>query len=229
MSQLREKPRILVELLRTRRGRDWIRRSARKRFNSTTVSIGIRDDLSVPFAAPPAKIPLVVRKLQPGDDLSLVDDVPGLTPEKARHRADQRWLLNSDLPPPWVAVDPDGAVCFIAYMFTSEDNDRMQALWGPLAPKIHPDEVLIEGIFTSDAHRGLGVFMDAGTKMLDQARALGKRYAIGVAGEMNLGTFKVAERAGWKRQFKRVERWFLFRQRVTFEPLEGTTDFRSYG
>lgn len=185
------------------------------------MSIGIRDDLSVPFPAPPAKIPLTVRKLQPGDDLSLVADTPGLAPEVARHRADQRWLLNSDLPAPWVAIDPDGAVCFIAYMFTAEDNPRMQALWGPLAPILEPGEALIEGIFTSERHRGLGVFMDAGTKMLDQARALGIRYALGFAGEKNLGTFKVAERAGWTRHFKRVERWFLFRQRVTFETLDG--------
>lgn len=220
MTQFRDKLKILLDLLRTRRGREWLRRALRKRFYSTTVSIGIRDDLSVPFPAPPAKIPLVVRKLQPDDDLSLVADTPGLAPEVARHRADQRWLLKSDLPAPWVAVDPDGAVCFIAYLLTAEDNERMQALWGPLAPVLKPDQALIEGIFTSEAHRGLGVFMDAGTKILDQARALGLRYAIGVAGDKNLGTFKVAERAGWKREFKRVERWFLFRQRVTFEPLE---------
>lgn len=223
MKQFRENLVLLFDLLRTRRGREWLRRAVRKRFYSTTVSIGIRDDLSVPFPAPPAKIPLVVRKLQPDDDLSLVADVPGLTPEVARHRADQRWLLNSDLPPPWVAIDPDGAVCFIAYLFTAEDNPRMQALWGPLAPVLQPGEALVEGIFTSERHRGLGVFMDAGTKILDQARAMGMRTAVGVAGEKNLGTFKVAERAGWTRQFRRVERWRLFRQSVSFEPLEGSS------
>ncbi|WNG86725.1 hypothetical protein C6A87_023425 [Mycobacterium sp. ITM-2016-00317] len=222
MKRLRDNIGLLIELLRTGRGRRWLWRTARKRFHSTTVSIGIRDDLSVPFPAPSAKIPLVVRKLQPDDDLSLVADVPGLPPEVARHRADQRWLLNSDLPAPWVAVDPDGAVCFIAYLFTAEDNPRMQALWGPLAPVLKPGEALVEGIFTSERHRGLGVFMDAGTKILDEARKLGMRSAIGVAGEKNLGTFKVAERAGWTRQFRRVERWRLFRQRVTFEPLEGS-------
>ncbi|ANI41935.1 hypothetical protein [Mycolicibacterium vaccae] len=187
------------------------------------MSIGISDDLSVPFNAPPAKIPLVVRKLQPGDDLSLVADDPDLPPEVARHRADQRWLLDSDLPAPWVAIDPEGAVCFIAYLFTAEDNPRMQALWGPLAPVLKPGESMVEGIFTSERHRGLGVFMDAGTKILDEARKLGMRSAIGVAGEKNLGTFKVAERAGWTRQFKRVESWRLFRQSVTFEPLEGAS------
>lgn len=221
MKRLREKTAILIELLRTPRGRAWLRRALRKRFWSDTVSIGIGDDLSVRFPAPPATIPLVVRKLQPDDDLSLVADVPGLTPEVARHRADQRWLLNSDLPAPWVAIDPEGAVCFIAYLFTAEDNPRMQALWGPLAPVLKPGEGLVEGIFTSERHRGMGVFMDAGTKIMDEARKLGLKTAIGVAGEKNLGTFKVAESAGWTRQFKRVERWRLFRQSVSFEPLEG--------
>ncbi|EJZ06974.1 N-acetyltransferase GCN5 [Mycolicibacterium vaccae ATCC 25954] len=223
MKRLRDNVALLIELLRSPRGRRWLWRTARKRFHSTTVSIGISDDLSVPFNAPPAKIPLVVRKLQPGDDLSLVADDPDLPPEVARHRADQRWLLDSDLPAPWVAIDPEGAVCFIAYLFTAEDNPRMQALWGPLAPVLKPGESMVEGIFTSERHRGLGVFMDAGTKILDEARKLGMRSAIGVAGEKNLGTFKVAERAGWTRQFKRVESWRLFRQSVTFEPLEGAS------
>ena len=222
MSRVREG----LDLVGSGAGRQWLWRTTRKRFWSTTVSIGIRDDLSVPFSAPPAKIPLVVRKLQPGDDLSLIADEPGLSEEVARHRADERWLLESDLPAPYVAVDPDGAVCFIAYLFTAEDNPAMQALWGPLAPRLEADEALVEGIFTSDRHRGLGVFMDAGTKILDQAREMGMRYALGFAGVKNLGTFKVAERAGWKRRYKREERWRLGRQSVRFTTLtaeEGAT------
>jgi GNAT superfamily N-acetyltransferase len=209
-----------LELLRSSRGRQWLVRNTRRRFYSQTISIGVRRDLTVPFPVPPAKIPLLVRKLRPDDDLSLVADTPDLTPEAARHRADQRWLLNSDLPPPWVAIDPDGAVCYIGYVFTAQDNPRMQALWGPLAPVLQPDEALLEGIFTSERHRGLGVLLDAGTQSVEQARELGVRYAIGIAGEKNIGTLKAAEKAGWIPRFKRIDRWFLFRQRVTFVPLD---------
>ena len=70
-------------------GRQWLWFAVRKRFHSRVVSIGVRRDLNVYVAGdpahdldavPPAKIPLVVRRLQPDDDLSLLDDVPGLDP-----------------------------------------------------------------------------------------------------------------------------------------------------
>src|SRR5215210_9479137 len=98
-----------LELIRSGDGRRWLWGTARKRFHSRVVSIGVRRDLSVHVegeigrdlaVVPPAKIPLVVRQLRPEDDLAFIADVPGLSPQAAQMRADQRWPMSGDLPAP---------------------------------------------------------------------------------------------------------------------------------
>ena len=141
--------RVGLELARSTEGRQWLRLTVRKRLYSRGVSIGVRRDLNVYVAGdpahdltavPPAKIPVVVRRLQPDDDLSFIDDVPGLDPRSAQMRADQRWLMTGDLPTPWVAIGPDGAVCFMTFLLTARDNAVIRARWGNLLPELQPDE-----------------------------------------------------------------------------------------
>src|SRR5438132_8964066 len=88
------------ELIRSSNGRRLLWLTGRKRLYSRVVSIGVRRDLSVHVpgeigrdlaVVPPAKIALVVRQLQPEDDLSFIADVPGLAPRAALMRMDQRW------------------------------------------------------------------------------------------------------------------------------------------
>src|SRR3954453_4128523 len=134
-----------LELIRSSNGRRLLWLTARKRLYSRVVSIGVRRDLSVHVegvigrdlaVVPPAKISLEVRQLRPDDDLSFIADVPGLTPRAAQMRMDQRWLMSGDLPTPWVAVDPDGAVCFMTFLLTARDNEAIRARWGGLLPQL---------------------------------------------------------------------------------------------
>lgn len=208
-----------VGLVLSARGRRWVYRNARKRLHSHHESVCLRRDLTIPFTPPPAKIPLVVRQLQPDDDLSLIADEPGLSPEVAQLRADQRWLLETGLKTPWVAIDPDGAVCFMAYLLTAEDNDRMRELWGDWFPELRADEALFEYLFTSANHRGLGIMPDAGTRIVETACELGVRYGLGFILTRNAASLRAGDKAGWIPYIKRDERWFLFRRRVCFLPV----------
>jgi GNAT superfamily N-acetyltransferase len=208
-----------LDLLRSDTGRRWLWRTARQRLYSRRVAIGLRRDMSVPFPVPPAKIPLVVRQLQPGDDLSFIAEHAELPPQAAQQRADQRWLLSEDLPTPWVAVDPEGTVCFMTWLFTARDNAAVQAVWGALLPVLQPDEALIEGTYTSPRHRALGVMADAGTRIVEQASDLGARYGMGFISEWNAASLKAGAKAGWVPFVQREESWFLFRRRIRFLPL----------
>jgi GNAT superfamily N-acetyltransferase len=136
---------------------------------------------------------------------------------------DQRWLMSGDLPPPWVAVDPDGAVCFMTFLLRARDNEAIQARWGELLPRIQPDEALVEGPFAGESARGLGIMKEAGGKLLQMAHDSGVRYVIGFIGEQNVGALKVAEFGGFTPFLKREERWLLFRRRVRFLPYEDST------
>jgi hypothetical protein len=217
-----------LELIGSSRGRRWLSGTLRKRFHSRVVSIGVRRDLNVYVAGdpahdldavPPAKIPLEVRPLRPDDDLSIISDVPGLDPRETQMRVDQRWLMTGDLPTPWVAVGPDGAVCFMTFLLTARDNAVIRARWGDLLPQLQPGEALIEGPFAGESARGLGVMKDACRQILERARDDGVRYALGFIGERNLASLKVAEYGGFDPFLKREESWFLFRRRIRFLPI----------
>jgi hypothetical protein len=214
--------REVLDVLRSRQGPRWLWQTVRLRLHSRRIAIGVRRDLTVHVPVGPPKVPLVVRHLRPDDDLSLIADAPGLSPQAAAERMVQRWLLGSNLPPPAVAIDPDGKVCFMAWMLTSQDNELIRARWGDLLPQLKPGEALIEGPFTAQSHRGLGVML-AYNAILDAARDSGLRYVMGFIAEGNIAQLKVAEIGEFVPFIKREESWFLFRRRTRFLPVSDAT------
>jgi hypothetical protein len=211
--------REVLNVMRSRQGVRWLRHTVRLRFHSRRIAIGVRRDLLMHVPIDPPRIPLEVRHLQPGDDLSLVADEPGLSSRAAAERTVQRWLLGSNLPPPAVAIDAEGKVCFMAWMLTAEDNDVIQARWGEMLPILKPGEAIVEGPFTAESHRGLGVML-AYNAILDAARESGIRYVMGFIAEGNVAQLKVAEIGQFTPFVKREESWFLFRRRIRFLPLD---------
>jgi hypothetical protein len=214
-------------------GRRWLWLTARKRLYSRGISIGVRRDLKEYVAGdpardlaavPPAKIPLVVRRLQPDDDLSFLDDVPGLDPRSAQIRADQRWLMTGDLPAPWVAIGTDGAVCFMTFLLRAQDNAAIRARWGDLLPELQPDEALFEGPYAGESLRGLGMMKDVLRQVLLAVQDEGVRYVSGFIGDANVPSLKVAEFGGFDPYLKREESWFLFRRRIRFLPYTTATE-----
>jgi hypothetical protein len=214
--------REVLGILRSNYGLQWLRHTVRLRLHSRRIAIGVRRDLAVHVPVDAPKIPLVVRDLRPDDDLSFIADEPGLSPKAAAERAVQRWLLGSNLPPPAVAIDPDGKVCFMAWMLTAKDNEVIRARWGEQLPQLKPEEAIIEGPFTAESHRGLRV-MHAYNAILDAARDSGIRYVMGFIAEGNVAQLKVAQYGGFDPFIKREESWFLFRRRVRFLPLSEAT------
>lgn len=210
-----------LELLRTRTGRRALLRALRRRLYSRRVAIGIHRDLTQPYPTPSAQVPLQVRRLQPGDDLAFIAEDPQLDPERSRQRADQRWLLQSGLPTPWVALDPDGTVCFVTWLLTAQDNTALEAAMGPLLPPLAPGEVAIEGSFTAETHRGLGILPEIATRLVEQARDDdGARRARAFIAEWNASSLKAGAKAGWIPFARREETWILFRRRIRFLPWE---------
>ncbi len=208
-----------LELPRTSAARRDLWRTFLQRIYSRRVAIGISRDLTVPWPTPPLKKPLEIRQLQPDDDLSLVADVPGLEPRLARERANQRWLLNSGLPTPWVVVDQDGSVVVMTWLFTARDNDAVRAVFGRLLPPLKSDEVSIEGSFTAESHRGLGILPTLATQLVDRASASGARRAVTFMAEWNAPSLRAGEKVGWYPFTQREERWLLFHRRIRFLPL----------
>ena len=213
----------VIGLIRSSNGRRRLRQAVRSRLSSHCNAIGLRRDLDVPFAAPPAKIALTVRPLRPEDDLSFLDPVSGLDPVAARGRLDQRRLLAANLPTCWIAADPAGVVCYMQWLILARDNGRIHDRWGALFPTLAPDEALLEGAYTAETHRGQGIMSHAMALIAEAAGKGGARYVITFVHHANIASLKGCERAGFAPYIERREAWSLFRRRVRFLPLNGTS------
>ena len=208
-----------ARLMRSGTGRRRVWQGVRRRLYMRREAFGLRRDLSVPFEAPPAKIPVTVRPLRPDDDLSFIADDPELPAQAAREHIDQRLLLNADIPTCWIAVDSDGTACYMQWLIAARDNARIQAWWGGLFPELRPDEALLEGAYTADSHRGKGIMAHAMALIAEQARDFGAQHVITFVVKDNIASLKGCERAGFAPYIDREDSWTLFRRRVRFQPL----------
>jgi RimJ/RimL family protein N-acetyltransferase len=208
-----------LRLMRSGTGRRRLWEGMRVRLYWRSEAIGLCRDVSVPFAAPPAKVPVTVRPVRPDDDLSFIADVPELPAQAAEERAYQRSMLNADIPTCWIAVDSDGTACYMQWLISARDNPRIQEWWRGLMPELRPDEALLEGAYTADSHRGKGIMAHAMALIAEQARDIGAQKVITFVSKDNIASLKGCERAGFAPHLDRRESWTLFRRRVRFQPL----------
>lgn len=198
-------------------------RAVRVRVFSRTLSFGLRRDLGMPFTPPAAKIPLTIRPLGSQDDLSFLAPVPGLDRTAAWGRLTQRRMLGDELPTCWIALGPDGQVCYMQWLVAPKDNARVQTRWGGLFPKLQHDEALLEGAYTEESHRGQGIMAHAMATIAEAAQAFGARQVITFVDHTNVASLKGCEKAGFAPYVQRRVTWFLFRRRIRFVPLGPAT------
>ena len=191
----------------------------RYRFHSDSRSLGLRRDLTVRFNPPSAKVPITIRPLAPSDDLSALDPrQPGISSEEMYWRLAQQRLLKSGLETCYVAIDPNGRVCFMQWMIPASQNDRVRETFGNLYPTLGPDEALLEGAFTPETSRGLGVMSAAMAQIAERARQDGAHWVITFVDENNVASVKGCLRAGFSPYVTRHERFRWFRRRVSYTP-----------
>lgn len=213
----------LARLVRS--GHGWrVFRAVTHRLGSRSRALGLRRDLRLLHPAPPAKIDLVVRPLAPDDDLSFLDPrTEGLDSRAAYDRMVQRRFVADGFSTCYVAVAPDGKICFMQWLIASRDNERIQSRWPGLFPPLAPDEALLEGAYTVEASRGKGVMAHAMARVAERAVQLGARWVITLVGDDNIASLKGCRKAGFVPCLERRESWRLFRRQVRFTPLpEGT-------
>ena len=201
-------------------------RAARLRLCSSYTCVGVRRDARIPFPAPRAAIPITVRPLEPGDDLSLLEiDEPGLHGNVAFERLAVSRLLRSGISTCFVAIGPDGRPCHLLWLITARENPRLRVEFGDLFPALEPDQAMIEGAYTPERFQRLGVMTEATARVASRAAELGARWVIGFTDEANHASLKATKRAGFTPYLRRVESWRLFRRRIRFTPLPEGTPF----
>ncbi|MFL5403863.1 MAG: GNAT family N-acetyltransferase [Gemmatimonadales bacterium] len=192
----------------------------RYRLRSDSTSTGLRRDLTIPFNGPSAKIPFEVRPLAPTDDLTALNPgQAGISSEEMFWRLAQQRLLHSGLETCYVAIGPDGKPCFMQWLVLAPDNDRLRSTFGNLYPTLAPDEALLEGAFTPETSRGLGIMSAAMAKIAERAKEGGARWVITFVDEGNVASVKGCLRAGFTPYVSRNESFRWFRRRISFRPV----------
>jgi GNAT superfamily N-acetyltransferase len=189
------------------------------RAHSDSVSIGLRRDLSIPFVGPKAKIPIAVRPLAPDDDLSALEPAAGLAADEAFWRMGQRRLLESGLQTCYVAIAPEGKPCYMQWVITASQNERVKEFFGNLYPVLAPNEALLEGAYTPEEYRGKGIMGAAMAEVALRAADHGARWVITFVDQQNEASFKGCIRAGFTPYLQREEKFRWFRRQVVFRPM----------
>jgi hypothetical protein len=193
-------------------------RHARRRVYSTAEFVGFRRDLGVPFAAPPAKIPITVRPMAPGDLEAILPLGPGLPRGEWWEQVTRRRLLEARIGTCHVAAAPDGRPCYMLCVMGHADNARVRRYFGGAFPELAPDEALLEGAFTPAPFRGLGLMAAATALIAERAADIGARRVLCFVESGNAASVKSCLRAGFAPETVRREDWRLFRRRSAFRP-----------
>jgi RimJ/RimL family protein N-acetyltransferase len=170
----------------------------------------------VPFEAPPAKIPITVRPIAPGDAERLLPLGPGLPHREWWEQVTRRRLLEARIGTCYVATAPDGLPCYMLCLMGHADNGRVRSYFGGAFPELAPHEALLEGAFTPAPFRGLGVMAAATALIAERAADIGARHVVCFVEKDNAGSIKGCLRAGFTPEVVRREDWRLFRRRSAY-------------
>jgi GNAT superfamily N-acetyltransferase len=196
----------------------------KKKIYSRYDSYCLRRDITLPFAAPSAKIPVTIRKIRESDIPILFDATrPGLSDVERKEIYDRQMLWREKVQTCYVGVDQRDTPCYVQWLIGPNENAKLQKIFKGGFPVLRNDEALLEDAYTPEAFRGLGIMSSAMAQIAEQGKQIGARYVITFVHEDNIPSLKGCKRSGFVPYKMRRETNFLFLRRFTFTPLpEGT-------
>lgn len=182
-------------------------------WNTETRYLGLRRDLTVPFEAPTAKEPIMLRPLSKSDiDVLLNTKGSGLTEDERVLRYWQTKIVEAEIPTCWVAVTSEGLPCYMQWLIGHADTQRAKSFYGRQFPEIGPQEALLEGAFTPAQFRGMGIMPCAMAQISEKATNLGARWVVTFVADDNTAALKGCQRAGFRPYVVRYRKWRRFRR-----------------
>lgn len=187
-------------------------------------AIGLMREMSLPFPAPQALIPISIRAARPEDVHRMLDGTePGISPEERRDRASRLHLYEAGFSGCYVAVTAEDAPCFIQWLIPATENRLLHTSFGGLFPHLAMDEALLEGAYTPVAFRGQRIMPAAMALLAEKAAKLGAARALTFVGADNGASLKGCERAGFTPYITRRAVHRLGYRRTAFVPLPEST------
>lgn len=182
---------------------------------------GLRRDITVPHANPPAKIPISIRLLEDRDvPLILPERAPELDPRERVLIAWRRSFLKKVPQGCHVAIDErNGKPCYMQWLLPASKNDLILSLGG--FPALGPRESLLENAFTPVEYRGLGIMSAAMALIAERAVIYDATHVLTFVGDDNIASLKGCQKAGFNPHLinRRVQLLWGTLNRNTFEVM----------
>jgi len=188
---------------------------------SEETSYGFRADLSLPVKTRSASVPITLRHFERSDmALLALDDMGQDLTKSVIDRLSRIHTIEAGIPSAvYVAVTSDGSPCFLQWLISPDKNDRLTTHYNGYFPSLARDEVLLEGAFVPERHRGKGIMVCAMAQVAAKARTMGARWAITWVEESNLPSIRGCLACGFQPYLKKRAIWRAFRRRLSFSPL----------
>lgn len=192
---------------------------------SESYSFGLRRDLTIPFEAPQAKIPIVVRQMDKEDIQRIIDSVSASASQEKYWLLTEQRLLNAGIPTGYLATTIDDSPCYMQWLIPSSENIRIQQFFRGIFPLLKPDEALMEGAYTLPAFRGQRIMSSAMAQIAEQGLNVGARWAITFVGHGNIASLKGCHQAGFEPYIVRREKYRFFHKTIAFESISSRVSY----
>lgn len=177
----------------------------KSRLYSNRTDLLLRRDLTVPFKAPTAKIPIHLRELQVADIPKIIKPI-----------ADRLPAIKAGLRTCYVAVTEDQDICYMQWLIDSSQNHMRPRNVGLV---LRTDEMMLEWAYTFDKYRGLGIMASAMSQISERAALAGAHWALTLVDKDNIASLKGCKNANFRPYKLREEQWRALRLSQRFEPL----------
>lgn len=199
---------------------DLILNEIRHRIYSDVLHYSLRRDLSLPFKVPEPNISVKIRLLQHDDITKLLNtNEQKISGQEFKDRMVRLSMVKANISTCYVATCKNDTPCHMLWWIGPGENNSIQAYFNGGFPKLAPDEVLIEGLYTYSAYRGQGIMPYAISLVAEYNTNSRTRWATALVRDNNIPSLKAMKRAGFKPYILRKVRWRLFRREVSFISL----------
>ena len=183
-------------------------------------------EVAVPLEIPEPKIKLSLRPLKPEDIPQLLNiNRKGMKDDEVLERIRLLLLLSAGLEECYVVETEEGIPCHISWWITASQNPVLEKLFQGRILPLAEDEVLVEGDFTLEPYRRLGISSWRRFQFFQKNLTINASRQIGYIRHDNLPSLSKNKKAGFKLFMIRKDTWRFFRQRFFFKAVPEDTPY----
>jgi hypothetical protein len=190
-------------------------------------AVGLRRDLSQPFAAPSAGVPLNLIEID-GRELA---DLLAETGERANATAamacrQRRLLARRQIGRCFVALASGARPCFVQFLLDHSDNQALRRTFGDIFPHLLRGEALLEGAFVPATFSAERIMPAAMARVAGTCEGAGIRYVHAFVPVNNPLRLRAAIAAGFAIHQWRRQRGLPWRRTTSFGPVPDDFNLR---